>query len=59
MDDKITSEELQYAVATIIAMRKQLGLRDDMIYNLCVELKSGVQYIIKCEKKVKETDNHE
>ncbi len=59
MDDKISSDELQAAAAIFIAMRKQLGLRDDMIYNLHVELKSGVQYIIKCEKKVKEDNNNE
>lgn len=52
-------DELQIAAATLIAMRKQLGLRDDMIYNLQVELKSGVEYIIKCEKKVKEAKNND
>lgn len=60
MDNKITEDELQIAAATLIAMRKQLGLRDDMIYNLHVELKSGVEYIIKCEKKVvKEIKNND
>lgn len=59
MDDKISSDELQFAAATLIAMRKQLGLRDDMIYNLHVELKSGIEYIIKCEKIVKEANNNE
>lgn len=54
MDDKISSDELQTAAAILISMRKQLGLRDDMIYNLHVELKSGIEYIIKCEKIVKE-----
>ena len=59
MDNMITDEEMQIAAGIFIAMRQQLSLEDDMIYNYIVETKSGAQYIIKCEKKVKEANNND
>lgn len=50
MNDKVTNEDLQFAAATLITMRQQLGLEDDMIYNLVVDTKDHVRYTIKCEK---------
>lgn len=59
MNNMITDEEMQIAAGIFIAMRQQLSLEDDMIYNYIVETKSGVQYIIKCEKKVKEAKDND
>lgn len=51
MNNKITEEDLQLAAATFIAIRKQLGLMDNMIYTLVVDMKDNAQYVIKCEKR--------
>lgn len=54
MDNMITDEELQIAAGLFIAMRQQLHLDDDMIFNFIAETKSGVCYKISCEKIMKE-----